>query len=198
MAAPELAKWAPTIRFLRPGSVVDLDTDSAASLTREHEQALAHWQGLLWQRSKLLPPPQEVALSELKSAFLRYRGNVNNNLHGLPRMLELARRIEPLVLSYRRGWKVLPAAAPYHVAITSSNAVFLFKNEYGFDTTHVNARFRLSQPAALGLFSRFFLPQRMAKNGYDRKHPLEMARYLMRNAVARFGKQLQAKLGLSG
>jgi hypothetical protein len=38
----------------------------------------------------------------------------------------------------------------------------------------------------------------MAKNGYDRKHPLEMARYLMRNAVARFGKQLQAKLGLSG
>jgi hypothetical protein len=208
VAAPELAKWAPTIRFLRPGSVVDLETDSAASLTREHEQALAHWQGLLGQRSKLLPPTPEVALSEIKSAFLKYRANVNDNLHGLPRLLELARRIEPLVLhvsdldqtvevSYRHGWKVLPATAPYHLAMTSPNALFLFKNEYGFDTTQVNGRFQIAQPAALGLFSRFFLPQRMSKNGYDRKHPLVMARYLVRNALARVGRQLQAKLRLT-
>jgi L-ascorbate metabolism protein UlaG (beta-lactamase superfamily) len=206
--APELAKWAPTIRFLRPGSVVDLETDSAASLTREHEHALAHWQGLLGQRGKLLPAPQEVALSEIKSAFLKYRGNVNDNLHGLPRLLELARRIEPLVLhlsdleqtvevSYRHGWKVMPAPAPFHVSMTSPNALFLFKNEYGFDTTHVNGRFRIAQPAALSVFSRFFLPQRMAKNGYDRKHPLVMARYLARNALARAGRQLQAKFRMS-
>jgi UDP-MurNAc hydroxylase len=208
MAAPELTKWAPTIRFLRPGSVIDLETDSAASLTREHEHALAHWQGLLGQRSKLLPPPQEVALSEIKSAFLKYRGNVNDNLHGLPRLLELTRRLEPLVLhlsdleqtvevSYRHGWKVLPAAAPFHISMTSANALFLFKNEYGFDTTHVNGRFRVAQAAALGVFSRFFLPQRMSKNGYDRKHPLVMARYLVRNALARAGRQLQAKFRMT-
>jgi UDP-MurNAc hydroxylase len=208
MAAPELARWAPTIRFLRPGSVVDLETDSAASLTREHEQALGHWQNLLGQRSKLLPAPQEVPLSEIKSAFLKYRANVDDNLHGLPRLLQLARRIEPLVInvsdigqtvevSYRHGWKVLPSATPFHVSMTSPNALFLFKNEYGFDTTHVNGRFRIAQPAALGVFSRFFLPQRMAKNGYDRKHPLVMARYLVRNAVARAGRQLQAKLGMT-
>ena len=209
MGAPELARWAPTIRFLRPGSVVDLDTDSAASLTREHEQALAHWQGLLAQRSKLLPPAQEVALSDIKSAFVKYRGSVNENLHGLPRLLELARRIEPLVLylpdleqtvqvSYRQGWKVLQPGSPYHVAMHSPNALFLFKNEYGFDTTHVNGRFRIAQPAALGVFSRFFLPQRMGKNGYDRKHPLVMAGYLVRNALGRAGRLLQARLGLSG
>ncbi|MGZ5201432.1 MAG: MBL fold metallo-hydrolase [Telluria sp.] len=208
VTAPELAKWAPTIRFLRPGSVVDLETDSAASLTREHEQALAHWQGLLRQRSKLLPAAPQVALSGIKSAFLKYRGNVNGNLHGLPRLLELVRRIEPLVLhlpdleqtvevSYRHGWKVLPAAAPFHVAMTSSNALFLFKNEYGFDTTHVNGRFRISQPAALSVFSRFFLPQRMSKNGYDRKHPLVMARYLVRNALARAGRSLQARFRMT-
>lgn len=209
MAAPELAKWAPAIRFLRPGSVIDLEADSAASLTREHEQALVHWQALLGQCSKLLPAAPEVALSEIKSAFVKYRAGVNENLHGLPRLLELIHRIEPLVLhlpdleqtvqvSYRQGWKLLPAGSPYHVSMSSPNALFLFKNEYGYDTTHVNGRFQIAQPAALNVFSRFFLPQRMGKNGYDRKHPLVMARYLVRNAIARAGRQLQARLGLSG
>lgn len=207
--APELGKWAPNIRFLRPGSTVDLETDSAASLTREHERALAHWQGLLGQRSSLLQPAPQVALADIKTAFLKYRTQVGQGLHGFPRVLEAARWIEPLVLqladlrqtvevSYRRGWKVLQPDAPDHVSMTSSNALFLFKNEYGFDTTQVNGRFRVSRPEALAVFSRFFLPQRMAKNGYDRKHPLVMARYLARNAIARAGRELQAKLGLSG
>jgi hypothetical protein len=37
----------------------------------------------------------------------------------------------------------------------------------------------------------------MAKNGYDRRHPLVMARYLMRNALARVTRQLQAAFKLS-
>ncbi|GAB3455856.1 hypothetical protein GCM10027321_09040 [Massilia terrae] len=207
--APELGKWAPSIRFLRPGSRLDLETDSAASLTREHEHALVHWQGLLGQRGKLLPPAQQVPLSEIRSAFMKYRAQVGQTLHGLPRLLESARRIEPLVLylsdlrltvevSYRHGWKVLQADAPYAVSITSSDALFLFKNEYGYDTTQVNGRFRVSRQSALGVFRRFFLPQRMTKNGYDRKRPLVMARYLARSAIARAGRGLQAKLRLTG
>jgi hypothetical protein len=206
--APQLARWAPTIRFLRPGSVVDLDSDSAASLTREHEAALEHWAGLLDGRSRLLPLTSEVPLAEIKSAFLKYRANVAQSLHGLPALLELTRRIEPLVInlsdlqltvqvSYRNGWKVLDREAAWHIGMTSGNAAFLFKNEYGFDTTHVNGRFRTSKADALGTFSRFFLPQRMTKNGYDRTRPLETAGYLARNALARAGRQLQAAFGLS-
>jgi hypothetical protein len=208
MLAPQLARWAPTIRFLRPGSVVDLDSDSAASLTREHELALAHWTGLLDGRSKLLPATPDVLLAEIKSAFMKYRATVGENLHGLPALLELARRMEPLVIhlsdlkqtvqvSYRHGWKVLDSGAGYHVSMTSANAAFLFKNEYGYDTTHVNGRFQVSRPEALGVFSRFFLPQRMTKNGYDRSRPLITAGYLARSALARAGRQLQAAFGLS-
>jgi hypothetical protein len=133
---------------------------------------------------------------------------VAESLHGLPRLLETVRRIAPLVISlpdlqqtvqvsYRHGWKVLERDAPYHVSMTSNNAVFLFKNEYGFDTTQVNGRFQIGEPEALGVFSRFFLPQRMAKNGYDRRHPLVMARYLMRNALVRMTRQLQAAFKVS-
>jgi hypothetical protein len=202
--APELTPYAHAIRFLRPGSKVDLEQDSAASLTREHEHAIAHWNGLMERRSQLLPPAPEVALADIKSAFLKYRAAVAESLHGLPRLLEITRRIRPLVIhlsdlkqtvqvSYRDGWKVLERDAPFHVSMTSANAMFLFKNEYGFDTTQVNGRFRSSSAGAQGMFSRFFLPQRMGKNGYDRRHPLVMARYL----VARAARQLQVALRLS-
>jgi len=206
--APQLAKHAHTVRFLRPGSTIDLDKDSAASLTPEHEQALAHWMGLLEKDRKLLPPQPEATLSEVKSAFSKYRSTMVSDLHGLPRLFEFARRIVPLNIhlsdleqtvqvSYRQGWKVLEPGAPFDVSMSSNNAVFLFKNEYGFDTTHVNGRFRLARPEALGVFSRFFLPQRMAKNGYDRRNPLRMLRYLARNVAGRIARQVQSALKLS-
>jgi hypothetical protein len=206
--APQLAPYAHTIRFLRPGSTVELESGSAASLTREHEAALAHWMGFMDQRSTLSPPAPEVPLADIKAAFLKYRAGVVEGLHGLPRLLEGARRIRPLVIylsdlrqtvrvSYRDGWNVLERDAPFDVSMTSTNAAFLFKNEYGFDTTHVNGRFRTAHAGALGTFSRFFLPQRMAKNGYDRHHPLVMVRYLAKNALARVTRQLQAVLRLT-
>ena len=76
----------------------------------------------------------------------------------------------------------------HDVAMTSNNAIFLFKNEYGFDTTQVNGRFRVARPAASSVFSRFFLPQRMGKNGYDRRHPMLTLRYLAAKAVAQSGR----------
>jgi hypothetical protein len=80
--------------------------------------------------------------------------------------------------------------APWHVSMSSGNAVFLFKNEYGHDTTMVNGRFRAGGPNATSVFSRFFLPQRMAKNGYDRRNPLATLRYLVAKVAARMGRQL--------
>jgi UDP-MurNAc hydroxylase len=67
--------------------------------------------------------------------------------------------------------------------------VFLFKNEYGFDTTQVNGRFRVRDAAALAAFSRFFLPQRMGKNGLDRRHPRATLRYLANNVAKRLSAQ---------
>jgi hypothetical protein len=142
-----------------------------------------------------------VALDEVKAAFMKYRETLTASLHGLPRLLELTRRIVPLVIhlsdlqqtvecSYRKGMTTLDRNAPWHVSMTSANAIFLFKNEYGHDTTMVNGRFRTGLPNATSMFSRFFLPQRMAKNGYDRRNPLATLRYLVAKMLARMGRQL--------
>jgi UDP-MurNAc hydroxylase len=203
--APQLAKVAGAIRFLQPGSEVDLDNDTAASLAPAHEQAVAHWMGLVKAGFGLLPGQPAGSLAEVKSAFMKYRATAAASLHGLPRLLETTRCVTPLVihladlqqtvrLSYRTGFKVLDRNAPYHVAMSSANAIFLFRNEHGFDTAHANGRFRTGQPGALSAFSRFFLPQRMGRNGYDRRHPLVTGRYLVRNALARAARQLQAAL----
>jgi hypothetical protein len=153
----------------------------------------------------LLPAQPVAPLGEVEAAFEKYRGTVAANLHGLPRLLEATRRLVPLAIhlsdlqqtvecSYRKGMSTLDRDAAWHVSMSSSNAIFLFKNEYGFDTTMVNGRFRAGQPGATSMFSRFFLPQRMAKNGYDRRNPLVTLRYLAANVLARMSRQLQAVL----
>jgi hypothetical protein len=199
--APLLARHASLMRFLQPGSVVDLDNDTPASLTNEHVRAMAHWMALKDQGYALLPAEQVAALDDVKAAFMKYRETLTASLHGLPRLLELTRRIVPLVIhlsdlqqtvecSYRKGMTTLDRNAPWHVSMTSANAIFLFKNEYGHDTTMVNGRFRTGLPNATSMFSRFFLPQRMAKNGYDRRNPLATLRYLVAKMLARMGRQL--------
>jgi len=198
--AKRLAKLAPSIRFLQPGARFDLDTATPATLKETHLRALAHWSALAAAGLPLLPAAPAAPLSDVQAAFDGYRVTVTRSLHRLPQLLELARRVTPLDIelsdlqrtvrcSYRKGMKVLASGAPYQVSMTSSNAVFLFKNEYGFDTTQVNGRFRVLDATALAAFSRFFLPQRMAKNGLDRRHPRATLRYLANGVAKRLSAQ---------
>jgi hypothetical protein len=201
--APRLAAHAYQLRFPKPGDAVDLAADTPASLLPMHERALAHWRGLIEAGFRLLPEQPPATLADVQAAFATYRDAMNTNLKGLPRLLEWLGRIAPLTIhiadlhktlrfSYRQGVTELAGDAPGDVVLTSSNAVFLFKNEYGFDTTQVNGRFRVAHAGAARVFSRFFLPQRMGKNGYDRRHPLLTLRYLVGNALERAGRRLQA------
>jgi len=199
--APQLASAAHLIRFMQPGGVICLDDDSAASLAAASERAVAHWM-MFEGRCPLSPAQGPLPLDDIQAAFEKYREAVSVGLLGLPGLLELAGRIRPLAIhlmdlqqtvqvSYRNGLKVLEPGAPAHISMASSSAMFLFKNEYGCNTTQVNGRFRSSNPAALLLFTQFFLPQRMVKNGYDKRRPLMTVAYLVRNVGARVARQLQ-------
>jgi UDP-MurNAc hydroxylase len=198
--AKRLAKLAPSIRFLQPGARFDLDTATPATLKETHLRALAHWSALAAAGLPMLPGAPAAPVSDVQAAFDGYRAAVTRSLHRLPQLLELAHRITPLDIelsdlqqtvrcSYRQGWMLLASGAPHQVSMTSANAVFLFKNEYGFDTTQVNGRFRVTDAAALAAFSRFFLPQRMGKNGLDRRHPRATLRYLANNVAKRLSAQ---------
>ncbi|MDQ2819836.1 MAG: MBL fold metallo-hydrolase [Pseudomonadota bacterium] len=187
--AVRLARMAPSIRFLQPGASFDLGTATAASLKESHLRALVHWSALAASGLPLLPAAPAAPLSEVQAAFDAYRSTVARNLHYLPQLLELLQQMAPLDIllidlqqtvrcSYRKGLRVLPGGAAYQVSTSSSNAVFLFMNELGFDTTRMNGRFHVADANALVAFSRFFLPQRMRRNSAGRRKPLALLRYL--------------------
>ena len=238
----QLARWAArspstgSIRFMHPGGKFDLDHDTPATTVRRSELAIAHWERLASQHAELLPPEAAVPPAQVRAAVDKYQAAVRSNLLWLPLLLERSGLIKPLRIylpdlsmtiqvSYVSGYTELPVSGPHDISMTSPSAVFLFKNEYGFNTTHVNGRFRTSGSGgnggssggniggggrsgasgrsdrndasvnatgdiALARFSRFFMPQNLARQGYGVQHPVATVRYLTANVLGRLQRSL--------
>ena len=200
-SAYTIRQWASlspvteTLRFMKPGDVIDLESVTPASMARMSQAAVEHWEQLGGVRDFLSIEPSASA-AEVVAAFNRHRTSVAANLPLLPYMLEKLGLVTPLTLhmpdihltarfSYVNGYKALPTGTSFDISMTSSSAVFLFANEYGFNTTHVNGRFRTASPGALQRFSRFFMPQNLGRQGYGIRHPLATAGHLAGNVLGR-------------
>jgi L-ascorbate metabolism protein UlaG (beta-lactamase superfamily) len=204
-----LAQWArlsratDSVRFLQPRDTIALGVDTAESLAWASDAAVEHWERLLAVPCELLPSEPPATPAQVRAAAETYRKGVNANLLGLPCLLELVGLIQPLVIripdialtirvSYLHGCTQLHDDELSDISMTSPSAVFLFANEYGFNTTHVNARFRVGDSGALQRFSRFFMPQNLGRQGYGVQHPLATVRYLLGNLMARLRRRLAA------
>ena len=203
----QLARWAArtpatgSIRFMQPGGKLDLDHDTPATTVRRNDLAVAHWERLARQSPELLPPEPAVAPEQVRAAIDKHRAATRANLLMLPWLLERIGMIQPLRIylpdlsmiitaSYVRPCSEQPAGLPHDISMTSASAVFLFSNEYGFNTTHVNGRFRTSDNAALARFSRFFMLQNLGRQGYGVQHPAATLRYLSANVLGRAQRAL--------
>lgn len=204
-----LAQWARlsratgSLRFLQPRDTIDLGVDTAESLAWASDAAVEHWERLLAVPCELLPSEPPLRAAQVRAAFDQYRKATSANLLGLPWLLEFAGLIKPLVIripdialtirvSYLRGYTELHDDERSDISMTSPSAVFLFNNEDGFNTTHVNARFRTTGTGALARFSRFFMPQNLGRQGYGVQHPVATARYLAGGLRARLARSLTA------
>ncbi len=197
-----VARWAAhsaaqrCVTFMKPGSVINLDTDTPSTLRSASDDALSYWQRLIGIPGELLPAEPAVAPSALRAAFAKHLRAVRTKLLFLPYLLERAGLITPLHIyipdlalrirvSYVLPYLELPADGPHDISMTSPTAVFLFSNEYGFNTTHVNGRFRTSDEGALLRFSRFFMPQNLGRQGYGIQHPAATIAYLAGSVLGR-------------
>lgn len=189
--APRLEGQRSLIRFLQPGNRIDLEFDAPATLLAKHEFALAHWMRCWRERPDAQPRPPPASMTELRSAFFKYRTRAVSSLHGLPRLLEWSRLLRPLVLnlpdlrqtielSYRRGLRTLGPDAAADVAMSSGTAHYLLRAEDGFDTTYAGGCFWVLRESGLSAFGRFFLPQRMWRRGLDRRRPWAAGAMLLR------------------
>lgn len=191
-----LSSTTASVRFMKPGDTIDLDTATPASMMRMSHSAVEHWEHLGSGTRETLPSEASATPADIEAAFARHRAAIAANLPVLPWLLEKLRLIKPLTIfipdlhltarfSYVSGYAVQPAGAPYDISMTSPSALFLFSNEYGFNTTHVNGRFRTASAGALQRFSRFFMPQNLGRQGYGIRHPLATAGHLAGNVLGR-------------
>lgn len=201
-SAYTIRQWATlssdtdSVRFMKAGDTIDLERATPASTQAMSQAAVAHWEQLGSGSRAVLPPEAPATVPALQAAFARYRHIIKTQLPALPYLLERLGLIKPLRIhfpdlrltvrfSYVHGYTALAPGSAFDISMSSSSAVFIFTNEYGFNTTHVNGRFRTASAAALGRFSRFFMPQNLVRQGYGMAHPFATASHLAGNLLGR-------------
>jgi len=60
----------------------------------------------------------------------------------------------------------------WDVKMSSETLGFALKHEFGYNTTHVNAKFQEGYTGAFYKFARFFSPQEYMKTGWGISHPI--------------------------
>jgi hypothetical protein len=145
---------------------------------------------------------KSINRANLYEAWQKYRYNIAVTASILPILLQLVGWIKPLrvyltdlstsvILSYldeiRFGDVRLDDC---HMKCTSEVLNFLLSNEFGYHTIRINARYRTISLDAERYFSRFFVPQRLMKDGRGITHPIAMARYVIAS-LARKAEELR-------
>ena len=191
-----LSQATETVRFMKPRDVLDLESATPASTIRMSQSAVEHWEALGEAAREVLPAEPTAKDTDIVAAFAKHRAAVAANLPGLPWLLEKIGLIKPLTIhvpdigltarfSYTKGYQQVPIGTSFDISMSSPSAVFLFSNEYGFNTTHVNGRFRTASPNAVLRFGRFFMPQNLGRQGYGIRHPFATAGHLAGNVLGR-------------
>jgi UDP-MurNAc hydroxylase len=168
---------------------LDLSESIADQLAETSAEAEAHWTQLKKSVRPLSFDSKLFDLSDIKSGFNRYRIRLSSNFLLLPQLFELLGFIKPVnvlitdlnktvSLSYITGMKATTHDS-WQISLSSDVFMFSLKNDFGFNTTQVNGRFRLKEMNKGGEVFKFASPQEYLKNGFGITHPITSAKKLI-------------------
>ncbi len=193
--------------FMMPWDCITLSSEADISKQLGHisPKAENHWNGLI-DNIVVDTVREKVSVDEvrLRKEFNIYRRRVTMNFLFLPQLLEffgLTERLRVFIsdfnyvveLSYNKGWRVLDEHARWNVSLSSEVLCFILRNDFGFNTTHVNGRFRISDPVSYKIFANFFAVQEFYKNGYGLSHPVVSAKIFLSYFLRKFFIKLSKK-----
>jgi UDP-MurNAc hydroxylase len=177
--------------FMKPGDEINLDDDHNKQLNNRSGIAEHHWQKSYRNcKPSDIDVMSPVCREDLKNQFDRYKSRVTKNFLGLFSILELCGFLQPLrirltddstvvTLSYIKSFSSDSRVAEYDLAMRSDVLSFSIINDYGFDTTHINGRFRTGD--SLSNWPHvFFIPQNLLKNGFGVRKPIPTLKELLR------------------
>ena len=162
----------------------------ANQLSLISEEAETHWTQLKEKASPINFETKTYELGELKRVFNQYRRKLSLNFLLLPQLFELLCIIKPIrifitdlnstiKLSYISGFKTIDNKH-WQISLSSDVYIFSLKNDYGFNTTHVNGRFRIKNIIEEVEIFRFSSPQEFYKRGFGVSHPITSTKTLLK------------------
>jgi hypothetical protein len=198
LMAKQLQFIKEKIFFLKPRDKISLSSDKLIKSQFENllVDSVIHWSNLKKTINHIESQTKEVESKELKGIYLSYRKKMSICFVFLPQIFEALGVIKQIkiliidlntiaVLSYINGIKFEEKTNDWEISLTSEVFYFIFKNEFGFSTTHVNGRFRLGSGKNIFDVAKFFVIQDYYKQGYGISNPVKSTNYFV-NSVLRF------------
>lgn len=183
--AKELNLLQNDIFFMKPFDEVILKDEfeirsKLHGLTTAAEQ---HWNSLMKNIKPNINRDKPVSLDPLRNKFKKYLVKTFLNFLISSQILEFFGFIKPLKIqipdllitiriSYIKGMQVLDNKDDFDISMKSDVLDFILSNDYGYNSTAVNGRYRAKNMEASIKFGRFFSPQEYIKNGYGLMSPI--------------------------
>ena len=192
-ASETLNKVQDKIFFMKPYDFVTLDDRLCESLKGLTLSAEKHWQELFSKVTTLQSNEKSYTLDDVCLEFKKYKKKIFRNFYWIFALIEMAGLIKSLnvkisdknsivKLSYKADFVEVKDQSDWDISMSSSDLIFSLKNDFGFDCTHVNGRFRAKTNSSSTKFLYFAGPQNMLKNGFGWKHPFSTIKEFFRLA----------------
>lgn len=181
-----------SIKFMKPWDTIKITNihQIKEQLNEISKIAEKHWNGL---QNLIEPIPGNSAVVskiEIIKAFISFKRKMTINFLFLPQILELLGFIKPLnilitdlkivcKISYISEISFNGDLSNWNISLSSPVLEFILKNEFGFNTTCVNGRYRIKNSYSALVYGKFFSPQEYYKNGYGVFHPLISAKVFL-------------------
>ena len=181
-----LKKYSNKIYFMKPSDSINLIKNKiSSSLNNNSFNAEMHWENSYKKRKIIDTDEENYSLQDLNNSFSIYRRKLMINfLFSVPFfqwlgfMLPINVRVkdhqQTYLLSYFNNElvKLDKNNQKYDICLTSAVLKYIFKFEYGFDSTWVNGKFSIQHNEGLTKVKRFFKPQDYMRRGRGLKRPL--------------------------
>lgn len=190
------------IFFMKPSDEIHLTNANkiTAELQPISKIAEEHWNALIDKISPIHSKQEIIDKLKIVIAFRKFWRKITLNFLLLPQVLELFGVIKPLKIlindfnevvevSYLRGINFEPYSVNWTISMNSAVFEFILKNDFGFNTTTVNGRYRVKNEQSNLIAGKFFSTQEFYKNGYGIFHPWTSTKTFLNLLFKRFSSR---------
>jgi len=168
---------------LKPWDELDLSLDLENQNKILRASNIEHWGNLLSNIEPDVLEEIKYSIKEIDAEYKNYKNRLFKSFLLAPFFLEKIKFLQPITfyvydldinvtLSYVKGFRTEQGnKLASDISLSSATLVFVLKNEYGSNTTHVNGKFERLSITGVNKFSRHFAPQEYMKMGYGLNHP---------------------------